>query len=130
MVIHYSGAPDLKKAAKEIVLLLGLVHIDLEQVMYIRSRGSKARKTLARIHGLPRIWQTALGTKPCYVLEVVSETFDKLAQEEQERVLIHEFLHIPWSFGGGFRHHQDWVDRRRVEQMHRILEERRKLAVS
>jgi predicted metallopeptidase len=40
-------------------------------------------------------------------------------------VLIHELLHIPTSFGGGFRHHRDWVDRQRVERVYRMLRESR-----
>lgn len=121
MVIRYSSAPDLEAIVSEIVGCVGLVHIDLGRVVVLRSRGSRASKTLARIHGLPRIWQVSLGLKPCYIIEVVSEQFDKLSQEEQEKTLIHELLHIPKSFGGGFKHHRNWVDWSRVERIYHIF---------
>lgn len=111
---------------REIVLRLGLTHMDPNRVICVRSKGSKAGGTLARIHGLPRLWQFALGTRPCYVIEVVSERFNLLSQEEQEKTLIHELLHIPTSFGGGFRHHKGWVDRRRVEKVYEMLQESRR----
>lgn len=56
--------------------------------------------------------------KSHYAIEVISERFDDLPAAEQEKVLIHELLHIPKSFGGGFRHHKDWVTKRRVDQLH------------
>jgi len=126
MVIRYSRAPELEAAVREVVLRLGLTHIDPSRVVCVRSEGSKASRTLARIHGLPRLWQFTLGAKPCYVIEVVSECFDLLSEEEREKTLIHEILHIPGSFGGGFRHHKGWVDRQRVERVYRMLQERRR----
>lgn len=100
--------------AEEIVEKLELKHIDMERVVCLRSRGSRSRRTLARCHVLSRAMQTALELKPRYVIEVVSERFDRLDREEQLKVLIHELMHIPKSFGGGFRHH-DYVNRRTVE---------------
>lgn len=129
-MIRYSRAPELEAAVKEIVHRLGLTHVDPSRVMCVRSRGSNAPRTLARIHGLPRLWQFTLGTKPCYVIEVVSEHFDNLSKEEREKTLIHEILHIPASFGGGFRHHKDWVNRQRVEKVYKMLQESRRLSKS
>jgi predicted metallopeptidase len=121
MVIRYFRAPDLEVTVSEIVGCVGLTHVDLSRVVVLRSRGSRASRTLARIHGLPRIWQLALGLKPRYIIEVISEQFDRLSQEEKEKTLIHELLHIPKGFGGGFKHHGNWVDRRRVERMYHIF---------
>ena len=129
-MIRYSRAPELEVAVKEIVLRLGLTHIDPRRVSCVRSKGSEASRTMARIHGLPRLWQFALGTKACYVMEVVSERFDILNREEQEKTIIHELLHIPASFGGGFRHHRGWVDRQRVERVYKMLQESRRLGSS
>jgi predicted metallopeptidase len=49
--------------------------------------------------------QKVLGIKAVYVLEFLSERFDKMSQEEQLKVIIHELMHIPKTFGGGFIHH-------------------------
>ncbi len=125
MVIRYSAAPELDSAVKEIVLHLGLTHIDASRIICIRSRGSKATRTLARIHGLPRVWQFAFEFKSYYVIEVISECFDVLNQQEKEKVLIHELLHVPGNFGGGFRHHGNWVNRKRVEHVYEILQKHR-----
>lgn len=125
MVMKYSQAPDLKNIGMEIVLRLELTHIDLSRVSFIRSQGSEASRTLARIHGLPRVWHAAFGIKPCYIIEVISEKFDKLSQEEQEKTLIHEILHISQSFGGGFRYHKNYVNDRKVDQMHRMYKRKR-----
>jgi predicted metallopeptidase len=54
-------------------------------------------------------------------VEVLAEQYDQLSIDEKEKTLIHELLHIPRSFGGGFRHHKDWVTRRRVEELHKAL---------
>jgi predicted metallopeptidase len=128
MVIQYSRAPELEVTVKEIVFRLGLSHVDLSHVVCVRSKGSNSSRTLARIHGLPRLWQFTLGTKPCYVIEVVSECFDRLSHEDREKTLIHELLHIPVSFGGGFRHHGDWVNRKRVDRVYEMLQESRRQA--
>jgi predicted metallopeptidase len=74
------------------------------------------------VHSLPKIWQQALSEPAYYAIEVLSEQYDSLSQEEKEKTLIHELLHIPRSFGGGFRHHKDWVTKRRVEELYEALE--------
>lgn len=90
------------------------------QVICFRSHGSTGRAT-ARIWGLPTIWQQALDVGAHYCLEVISERFDRLSPSEQEKVLIHELLHIPKTFSGAlvphrthhhrsFRHYHDTVD--------------------
>ena len=54
--------------------------------------------------------QKAMGVKAFYALEFLSERFDKLSQEEQLKTIIHELMHIPHTFGGGFRHHDHVTD--------------------
>jgi predicted metallopeptidase len=53
---------------------------------------------------------------------VVSERYDRLSQEDQQKVLIHELLHIPKAFGGGIKGH-GYVNRNRVEQLFALLKE-------
>jgi predicted metallopeptidase len=62
--------------------------------------------------------QKALHEKPHYVIEILSERFDQLSQEDQTKILIHEILHIPHSFGGGFRSHKPFVTRATVQRMY------------
>ena len=118
-MIEYERAPDIDKMAREIVEKLEMSHVDLSRVWFMRSCGSESRNTLARIHVLPRILQKALGLPSQYVIEVISEKFDGLSDDDKTRTVIHELMHIPESFGGGFRHHRPYVNRRTVENMYR-----------
>ena len=118
-MIHYELADDIGAEIKEIIRKLDMAHIDESRVVCIRSRGSTSRRTLARCHALPRIMQLALDLKPHYVIEIISEHFDKLDKADQTKVLIHELMHIPHSFGGGFRSHRPYVTKRKVEKMYK-----------
>ncbi|MBI5061678.1 MAG: metallopeptidase [Candidatus Aenigmarchaeota archaeon] len=118
-MIKYHPAPDIEARIKEIKNRLVMEHVDLERVKCVRSRGSGSRRLLARCHALPRIMQFALDSKAHYVVEIVSEQFDSLSEEEQTKTLIHELMHIPAAFGGGFRHHRPYVNRRTVEAMYK-----------
>lgn len=118
-MIRYELAEDIGAEIAEIVRILKMTHIDGARVACVRSRGSASRRTLARCHGLPKIMQLALKTKPHYVIEIISEQFDRLGAEERKKVLIHELMHIPHSFGGGFRSHRPHVTRKKVEQMYK-----------
>jgi predicted metallopeptidase len=117
-MIHYELAEDIGAELKEIIRKLDMTHIDESRVVCIRSRGSASRRTLARCHGLPRIMQLALDLKPHYVIEIISEQFDKLGKADQTKVLIHELMHIPHAFGGGFRSHRPYVTKKKVEKMY------------
>ena len=125
MVIKYFDAPDIKVQVDSIVADLELNHIIFKQVYCIRSKGSKAKRTIARIHGLGKIWQGALNTPPSYIIEVISEIFDKMSFEDKEKTLIHELLHIPGGFSGGFRPHKGYVERKIVNKLYKKLQHRR-----
>lgn len=127
MILKYVEAPDVKRLADEIVDSLDLFHIVPQFVFCYRSIGSKSKRTVARIHGLGKIWQEALARPPAYVIEVISERFDSLGAREKEKTLIHELLHIPKGFSGGFRPHKGYINKKRVEKLHRALLERRSL---
>jgi predicted metallopeptidase len=137
MGIKYKQAPDVQEVAKEIVYSLDWDHIFLEHVAFIRSFGSTSRRTIARCHALGKAMQIGMGRKKgFYLIEVISERFDKLPEEEKIKVVIHELMHIPKSFGGGFIHH-DKVHDKSVEGVYqhymnlkrkREWEERREVA--
>ena len=118
-MIRYELAEDVGVEIANILHKLHITHVDVSRVACVRSRGSKSKRVIARCHGLSRIMQLALNEKPHYVIEVVSERFDKLSKEEQTKVLIHELMHIPHSFGGGFRTHKPHVTRKKVERMYK-----------
>jgi predicted metallopeptidase len=89
-MIRYELADDIGSKIKDILDKLQMAHVDGSRVVCVRSKGSSSKRLLARCHGLSRIMQLALNEKPHYVIEVVSERFDKLSKEEQTKVLIHE----------------------------------------
>ena len=121
MVIKYFDAPDIKEQVDSIISDLELSHILSQLVYCVRSKNSKAKRTIARIHGLGKIWQGVLKTHPTYIIEVINETFGKMKEEEKEKTLIHELLHIPGGFSGGFRPHKGYVDRKTVEKLYKKI---------
>jgi predicted metallopeptidase len=118
-MIRYELAEDVGALAGDVIHRLHMTHVDGSRVTCVRSRGSASKRVIARCHALPRIMQLALKEKPHYVIEVVSERYDKLSKEEQVKVLIHELMHIPHAFGGGFRAHRPHVTRKKVERMYK-----------
>ena len=54
--------------------------------------------------------QKAMGVEAFYAMEFLSERFDKMSSVDQIKVIIHELMHIPNTFGGGFRHHDHVTD--------------------
>jgi predicted metallopeptidase len=125
-LIEYYPAPDIKDRVDEIIDLLRFDHVKSGNVYFVRSRGSQSRRTIARIHGLGRIWQLAMEIEATYIIEVISEQFDPLSRDHQDRVLIHELMHIPHGFQGGFRHHKNYVTRENVEVWFKRLQEKRR----
>ena len=103
--MEWQKASDIQKEIRFLAAKLGLSNIVPERIICFRSFGSKSRAR-ARIWGLPRVWQQALMVKPHYVIEVLSEKFDKLDANERKKVLIHELLHIPKNFSGSLLPHR------------------------
>jgi predicted metallopeptidase len=125
MPIRYFEAPDVKKRVDEIASSLDFFHVVPQFLFCLRSKGSESKRTIARIHGLGKIWQEALNLPSSYVIEVISERYDTLPEEEKEKTLIHELLHIPSGFSGGFRPHKGHVNRETVEHLYRKLQRNR-----
>lgn len=121
--MHFEQAEDIAVLVKKLVEKLEMGHIVIDQVACVRSRGSVAR-AYARIWGLARIFQMAFGHKPVYVIEVISEHFDKLHQEEKIKTLIHELLHIPKTFSGALLSHKGrhrHINKRSVQKWYTLL---------
>jgi len=114
MPIKYERADDLQRDINEIAPIL-FPHVKLDSVVCLRSFGSSSRGTIARCHGLGKAMQMGLNRKGFYLIEVISERFDNLSEEEKIKTLIHELMHIPKSFGGGFKFH-NVVNRRNVDK--------------
>ena len=127
MKIRYAEAPDIKQLVERIVAELDFNHINLGEVHCFRSFGSKSKRTLARVHALGKLWQKALGTRPNYIIEVISERYDSLSQTEKEKILIHELLHIPKGFAGGFRPHKGYITRKRIDNLYEKLSRKSRL---
>ncbi|MBI5148291.1 metallopeptidase [Candidatus Pacearchaeota archaeon] len=107
-MIKYELAHDIKQKIIEIARKVQMEHIELDNLVCVRSKGSGARGTIARCHALPRVWQKGLGINAKYIIEVITERFDKMPEEEKIKTLIHELMHIPKAFGGGFIHHSQF----------------------
>jgi predicted metallopeptidase len=121
LTIRYSDAPDIKENIDMIIEKLDLFHVVPQFVYCVRSHGSKSRRIVARIHGLGRIWQETLGFPSSYIIEVISERFDKMSKDDKQKTLIHELLHIPHSFAGGFRPHKGYIHYKTIEKLYRKL---------
>jgi|ETNmetMinimDraft_2_1059921.scaffolds.fasta_scaffold32482_3 predicted metallopeptidase len=114
MPIKYEAAEDVDGLMREICMLM-FPHVKLDSVSCIRSHGSQSRGTIARCHALGKAMQLGMNRKiGFYVIEVISKTFDRQSEEDKIKTIIHEIMHIPKSFGGGFRHH-DYVCDENVE---------------
>ena len=116
MGIKYQIAEDLQEAVNEIAEML-FPHVRVNDVVCLRSFGSSARGTIARCHALGKAMQLALGRKGFYLIEVISERFDKMSEMDRMKTLIHELMHIPKTFGGGFKFH-NVVNDRNVDLMY------------
>ena len=114
--MKYEDAPDLRERMIEAVRLLNMDHVDIDRMGCLRSFGSSTKRTIARCHTLGKVMQKAMKTDAFYTIEFL-ERFDKLSKEDQDRVIIHELMHVPKTFGGGFRQH-DFVCEENIELLY------------
>lgn len=117
-------ASDIKKRLVRIQNKLKLEHIDINRIICFRSTGSRSR-AYARIWAFPRIWQMALNLPSYYCLEILSEKFDRLNENDKTKVLLHELLHIPKNFSGALLPHRGRgkvvINHRSVEKLFKKL---------
>jgi len=115
--MKYEYASDLQTRMEEIAKFLEMDHKAVDRVKCFRSSGSSTKRTIARCHTIGKLMQKAIGVKAHYAIEFL-ERFERLSREEQDKVIIHELMHIPKTFGGGFRQH-DYVCDRNVNELHK-----------
>ena len=118
--VDWKKAPDIKIRIIQIVNSLRINWVDTSRIYCFRSENSQSR-AYARIWGLTKIWQLALSEKPGYIIEVLSERFDKLGRLEQDKVLLHELAHIPRNFSGSLLPHVRKRGKRNLEDRVRQL---------
>lgn len=117
--MEWIDAPDIKHQIDDLIKNTNFGHIDPVSLHCVRSFGSSSR-AIARIWSLPRVWRQVLSIKPQYIVEVVSERFDKYSLEDRQKTLIHELMHIPRNFSGSLvshrgRYHR--INNRSVEKL-------------
>ncbi len=121
--MKYDFAYDLQVRADEISKLL-FPHVKVDRLRCLRSQGTSSKYIIARCHTICKVTQKALGIPAHYILEFLCERFDKLDFEEQTKVIIHELMHIPKTFGGGFKHH-DYVTERNVNKHYKMFKDKK-----
>lgn len=112
-------APDITKIMHAILKKNLFPYVDGKRIVCMRSRGATSRAR-ARIWSFPKIWQMALNEPAWYIIEVLSQHFDHLSNDDKTRVIIHELMHIPKNFSGALVPHRGIhkkIDNRTVEKL-------------
>ena len=102
--VEWVSAPDVKKRVSFLADTLDIDWIKKSRIFCFRSQNAQTR-AFARIWGFSKIWQKALKQEAAYVIEVISEKYDRLPPFEQDKVLLHEITHIPRNFSGSLLPH-------------------------
>lgn len=103
--VNWTKAQDIKRRLQKIISSLDYDWLNSSKIFCVRSKNSKTRAQ-ARIWGLPRLWQMVLVQKPSYIIEVISEKFDRLSEKDKDEVLLHELAHIPKNASGALLPHR------------------------
>ncbi len=120
-MIKFCEDEELKERVSKIVKKLNFSHIDLNRIFCFKSKGSKSKYVRARCWSLPRVWQEALKIGPYYIIEVIGEYYDNLTEEEKDKLLIHELLHIPKTFSGALRPHKGYISPSIINKLYKKL---------
>lgn len=118
-------APDVSKIMKTVLRSSLFIQVDPKRIVCMRSTHATSRAR-ARIWSFPKIWQMALGVPAHYVIEVLSQHFDHLSDDDKTRVIIHELMHIPKNFSGALVPHRGRharIDSRTVEALFRMYKD-------
>jgi len=103
--IRWRPALDVAQKLQKIISSIENEKLKTTRIFCVRSSNAKTQ-AFARIWGLSRIWQEVLKQEPAYIIEVISEKFDKLSDKEKDRVLLHELAHIPRNVSGALLPHR------------------------
>src|SRR2546426_9787937 len=98
--MQWRSAGDLFDRLRRVVRALDLNYVDVRRIRCVRVTGARAN-ALARIWGLPPVFQDALRLRPPYVIEFIVPGIDRLPHEEKDRVIIHDPLNFPRVLNGG-----------------------------
>ncbi len=113
--MEYEFSEAYTEKTRELIQKLNFRHIPPERVSCIVSKGTKTKRVIARIHTIGKAVQIGMKETPFYVIELM-ELFFRQEENEKTKTLIHELMHIPHNFGGGFRHHKPHVNKKTVEK--------------
>lgn len=124
--MKWTPCNELQSMMERLAIGTGMAHVQTDRVFCVRGEGSKSR-AVARVWSLPRVFQECLEIEPAYVIEVITQRWDKLSEEDQERTMIHELLHIPKTFSGALVPHSCFgkrvVGARQVEKLWKAYKE-------
>jgi len=118
--MKYAQAPEIKRTVRLLVKQLDFQHIKVNNIHCIRSFDAKTR-AYARIWGMSRLFHEVAGLEPHYIIEVISQRFDKLNEREKIKTLIHELMHIPKTFSGALLAHRGRYHRINDWEVEKIL---------
>lgn len=104
--MDWETAPDILARIKVIALSEAFPHVNIDHLYAVRGYNSSSR-AIARIWSFPRVWQLVLNLPASYVIEIIPKKFDKLNKVDQDKVLIHELMHIPKTFSGSLVPHRN-----------------------
>ena len=125
--MEVKAAPDVSKLVRILVGRLPFSYIKPGAITCMRSSGATSRAR-ARIWSFPKIWQAALAHPAHYIIEVLSQHFDHLSDDDKIRVIIHELMHIPKNFSGALVPHRGIhkrIDHKNVEKFFQMYKETR-----
>lgn len=118
-------APDITKLMNAILKKNLFPYVDGKRIVCMRSHGATSRAR-ARIWSFPKIWQMALEKPAYYIIEVLSQHFDTMSEDDKTRVIIHELMHVPKNFSGALVPHHGIHKRINNHTVEQIFKEYKK----
>ena len=102
--VKWERDDEILTRVEKLVNELQIEWVDINEIHTFRSYNSSSN-AIARIWGLSKIWQMAIDQGPTYIIEVISEKFDRLSEHQKNEVILHELAHIPRNFSGALMAH-------------------------